>query len=67
MRNKLLAAALCLLALASLAFVQSRPVSWEYKQTHDFREANKLGADGWEMVAVEGGSAVSTFYFKRAK
>jgi len=68
MKNKLLAAALCLLALASLAFVQQpKRVAWEYTETRDFRKANTLGADGWELVATEGSGVVSTFYFKRAK
>lgn len=70
MKNKLPTFALLLIVCVfSLSFIQQplQPVQWEYKQTLKFGEADKLGAEGWELVAVAKGDAVSTFYFKRAK
>ena len=68
MKKLITLAALCLIALASLAFArQPRPVQWEYSETKDFGKANHLGAEGWEMIAVVEGKALRTFYFKRPR
>ena len=57
-----------LLALSTLAFTyQPQRTQWEYAETCKFADANKLGADGWELVAVTGSEAVHCFYYKRAK
>ena len=57
----------------------SPPTTWEYKVVSgnhtEYRggiDFDKLGAQGWELVAVEqslqnGNSYNPTFYFKRAK
>jgi len=62
----------CLLAVvAVVAFGQSSPsqnVRWEYTRIVDYNsgpsisDANRLGAEGWELVATAGNS---TLYFKR--
>jgi hypothetical protein len=44
---------------------------WEYKVLSsilisDENDFNKLGAEGWELVAVAIGSARYFYYFKRA-
>jgi hypothetical protein len=68
MKKNLLIAALCVLALCSLAFTfQSPRPQWEYKQTLNFRDLDKLGADGWELVSTDSNSVVTAFYLKRAK
>jgi hypothetical protein len=69
MKKNLSIASLVLLLLCVLGFTyQSKPATWEYKQTCKFSDADKLGADGWEMVsAASSGEVVTCFYFKRAK
>jgi len=63
----LLAAAL-VLALSTVAFTyRAQRTQWEYTQTCKFADANKLGAEGWEMVAVTADGAVQCFYYKRAR
>jgi len=64
-----------LVFVAVVAFSQNnptQPVRWEYfvlnvKYTLFEEEANKLGAQGWELVSVSGvGSMSSPYYhFKR--
>jgi len=53
------------------------PVCWEYKvlsKQYTFKEgdvrlfeeeANKLGAQGWELVSVQGYARITYHYFKR--
>ena len=70
MKKLITLAALCLLALASFGFTQTAaPRQWEYKQIQDFRNANALGAEGWELVAVETypGAGGRGYLFKRQK
>lgn len=69
MKKYILTITLIALASASLAFARQpmRAPQWEYKSAVDFRQVQKLGMDGWELVAVAGGDAVDTFYLKRAK
>jgi hypothetical protein len=59
--------ALAVLALLSLAFVRPAPTQWEYKDSIDFRKANQLGAEGWELAAVDCGNAVCRYLYKRPK
>lgn len=70
MRNRIILCALAVIVLLSVAWTSQspRPV-WEYKQIQDFRNANKLGAEGWELVAVESiaGGAATNYIFKRPK
>jgi hypothetical protein len=66
MKNKLLVALLVLLALLTVS-AQTKPAAWEYKHTVNFRDVQKLGLEGWELVAIDGGSAASTYYLKRQK
>lgn len=67
MKNKplVLVAALAGLLLL-LGFTQAPQKAWEYKQSCDFREANKLGVGGWEMVAATREGPTTCFYFKRS-
>jgi hypothetical protein len=76
MKNKLpISIVLCLLALLSLAFVQqSKPIQWEYQFVQmklDFKKTapalSELGAQGWEVVAINEESAVINVYLKRPK
>jgi len=71
MRNRVVLVTLIIASsfVTGLSFqMQPRPSQqWEYRQTCRFDDANKLGADGWEMVTATGGSAVTCFYFKRQK
>ena len=41
--------------------------TWEYRIAPDLSEAemNRLGADGWELVAVGADGAIPVFYLKR--
>ena len=73
-------ALLCALCL-SLYFVTSKsqaapaPQTWEYKFEYKMNEkkANQLGAEGWELAAIESTSTagisnnVPTYVFKRPK
>ena len=69
MRTRIcLTVAALLVALPALAFTyQTQRTQWEYTETCKFADANRLGAEGWEMVAVTGSEAVHCFYYKRAK
>ena len=69
MRTKIwLTFAALIIALSTLAFTyQPQRTQWEYTETCKFADANRLGADGWELVAVTGSEAVHCFYYKRAK
>jgi hypothetical protein len=70
MRTKsiVLAAALLLL-LSALAFTyQAQRPRWEFTQTCHANDINKLGGEGWELVAVtSGGGMIDCYYFKRQK
>lgn len=74
MKKLIITAALLALALLSLAFVQPKPVQWEYKTEHhgtmSEKKLNELGAEGWELVAIGREPSLNshqTFYFKRQK
>jgi hypothetical protein len=69
MKNKVFLAVALVVALCVVGFTQSqpKPQQWEYKYTANFKDLDKLGADGWELVAVEGNGAASTYYLKRPK
>jgi hypothetical protein len=60
-----------LLLLVVVGFTQAAPPApqkWEYKYASKFNDLNKLGDEGWELVAVtEYNGVASTFYLKRAK
>ena len=47
----------------------AKPVQkWEYKTVRATNEVEKLGDEGWELVAVAGtGDSFTKLYFKRAK
>jgi len=73
---KPLAASLLVLLLCFVAWTQQKQnasrVKWEYMKTTRLDEAalNKLGEEGWELVAIqqwEGGEQYSAFFFKRPK
>jgi len=58
------------LSACSKALAQSRPDRWEYtiidgrlRDSDTLTEANKLGAEGWELVSSE--SDYRTIVFKR--
>ena len=59
-----------LMFMGSTAHVQSSRIIWEYKIDETWSEpaANKLGGEGWELVAVDSsrGDHVRVFY-KRQK
>ena len=76
MKNKVLLAIIIVL-IAGVGWVSGRQVTadrvaWEYRasysssiQTEDF---NRLGAEGWELVAVAcPGNSQCVYQFKRAK
>ena len=49
------------------AQVPSSKPKWEYK-TARVHDLEKMGEDGWELVATDGrGDNFTTLYFKRAK
>jgi hypothetical protein len=61
-----------LIALASLFFLcgwkmQAARVQWEYKESCSYKDLNKLGDDGWELVSATSSSSITCYYFKRAK
>jgi hypothetical protein len=69
-------AALLVLLLCLVAWTQQKQnaskVKWEYMKTGWVDQAvlNKLGEEGWELVAIQqwnDGEAASTFFFKRPK
>lgn len=61
--------------LSISATQQTKPQSWEYKFEYKINEkkANALGAEGWELAAIESTSSsgiisnVPTYVFKRAR
>ena len=60
-----------LMFMGSTGFVQNGQTVWEYKvllNSWDERDFNKLGAEGWELVAIDSsrGDNVRAF-FKRRK
>ena len=60
-----------LMFMGSTGFVQSRRITWEYKlleNSWDEKQLTSLGAEGWELVAVDAsrGDHVRAF-FKRPK
>jgi hypothetical protein len=75
MRMRLAAAALVVVICISTGFLlgasPAAPAKWEYRSYSDLagatETANKLGADGWELVGIIGptGSKSCYFYFKR--
>ena len=80
MKHRLTIIALLLALCVSLYFVNANshaaPVApiWEYKFEYKMSEkkANELGADGWELAAIESTGPgmthnVPTYVFKRAK
>jgi hypothetical protein len=73
MRNRILLAALLLVSLVCVGFARQSQspthASWEYKVEKDASEKriNELGADGWKLIAVSRGQALSSFYFERAR
>lgn len=75
---KILIAVAALVAVTvTLGFTFKRPVpqTWEYKLEFkmDEQKANRLGAEGWELAAIESTSTagiaknVPTYVFKRPK
>lgn len=70
----LIIVAVVLLASIGATSHPQRPV-WEYKLEYKMNEkkANELGAQGWELAAIESsssagpGSNVPTYVFKRAR
>lgn len=74
MRNRiLLAAALVASLLCVVGFArQARPehALWEYNVSCgrvQVTDANRLGAEGWEMTAATQDGAVTCLYFKRRR
>lgn len=75
--RKLLIAVLCVVLFASFSRPQTTTKTrgqFEYKYEYNCSEkkANELGADGWQLVAVESANGrvtgnVSTYVFKREK
>jgi hypothetical protein len=60
-----------LMFVSSTGFVQSKQTVWEYKVLEanwDEKQLNNLGAEGWELVAVDAarGDYIRAF-FKRRK
>ncbi|HKS30194.1 MAG TPA: hypothetical protein VJS44_20385 [Pyrinomonadaceae bacterium] len=53
---------------AAAAASTARPV-WEYRIVSESEKIklNDLGAEGWELVAVEMSGAEEVYFFKRAK
>lgn len=41
--------------------------TWEIKFTDDWDEAEKLAAEGWELVAVSVEYGIERYFFKRIK
>lgn len=67
MRNILIT---LVLTIGLLFTVAAQPrTAWEYKVEWNASEkkANELGAQGWELIAVDTHSNVQSFVFKRAK
>ncbi|HMF57079.1 MAG TPA: hypothetical protein VK619_12115 [Pyrinomonadaceae bacterium] len=62
---------LLLIVAASLVFglaAQNRTSQkWEYKESCSSRDMNKLGDEGWELVATTSNGAVQCLYYKRPK
>ena len=64
----------CLLSLSATR-PQVKPQVWEYKfeSMVNEKKANQLGAEGWELAAVDSASTlggthiISTYVFKRPK
>lgn len=73
MKNKLLLLILLLAVLTLGARFSTPTYEYKFETSISEKKANELGAQGWELVAVDsrsgGGTVVSitTFVFKRAK
>lgn len=73
--KRILLALLLVLSVLSLSAIPQQPKQWEYKfeYTVNEKKANELGAQGWELTAIEStsgaglGRNVPTYVFKRAK
>lgn len=71
----ILIVSICLLFLSAGAFSAPAPVTYEYKFEYKMNEkkANELGAQGWELAAIESTSNagiannVPTYVFKRQR
>lgn len=69
MKNTLLTLALVIGILFTTAWAQQPRTQWEYKVEWNGNEkkANTLGAEGWELIAVDTHVNVQSYVFKRAK
>lgn len=75
MKKILITLALVLSILTLSAVTQQKPQQWEYKLEFKMSEkkANELGAQGWELAAIEStstagiGNNVPVYVFKRQK
>lgn len=69
MRKRLLLLVAGLLFLTVVGFTQTttKQQTWEYKYTLKFNDLNKLGAEGWELVAATDYNGITSFYLKRPK
>ena len=70
----LLIVSICLLFLSAVAFSRPTSATYEYKFEYKMseRKANELGAQGWELAAIEStgpgiSNNVPTYVFKRAR
>jgi hypothetical protein len=59
-----------LMFVSSTGFVQSKRSVWEYKVLEanwDEKQLNRLGAEGWELVAVDAsrGDYIRAFFKRR--
>jgi hypothetical protein len=70
MRRRILLVALLLVSLLGVGFArqaQDARTRWEYKVMCGHTDLNKLGEEGWELVAVTQDGHVTCPYFKRRK
>ena len=75
MKTFLIIVMLLLTMIVATGFQPQQPQAWEYKFEYKMNEkkANALGAEGWELTAIESTSSagiatnVPTYVFKRAK
>lgn len=77
MKRPILIALLVLSLLANVGFAlqdAAKPRAWEYKFVQmklDFKKTesalSELGAQGWEVVAVNENNGIANVYLKRAK
>jgi membrane protease YdiL (CAAX protease family) len=71
-KRPILALILCCLLFALVGWTAGRatapaPVSWEYKESCSPKDMDKLGAEGWELVAAAQNGVVVCLFYKRQK